>query len=30
MLAEGYTVNVFISREMKPVRVPDAIRALQQ
>ncbi len=26
LLLEAYTVNVFINKEMKPVRVPDEIR----
>ena|SRR3989338_1003558 len=26
LLAEAYTVNVFITKEMKPVRVPDEVR----
>ncbi len=26
LLAEAYTVNVFINREMKPVRIPDDVR----
>jgi len=26
LLAEAYTVNVFINKEMKPVRIPDEVR----
>ena len=26
LLVEAYTVNVFITKEMKPVRVPDEVR----
>lgn len=28
LLAEGYTVNVFINKAMKPVQVPDKIKKL--
>lgn len=26
LLAEAYTVNVFINKEVKPVRIPDDVR----
>ena len=28
LLAEGYTVNVFINKDMKPIKVPEEIRKL--
>jgi acyl-CoA thioester hydrolase len=29
LLCEAYTVNVFIDKDMKPVRIPDNIRAIE-
>lgn len=28
VLASGYTVHVFVDREMKPLRVPDSVRQI--
>lgn len=28
LLAEGYTVNVFINKDMKPIKVPEEIKKL--